>query len=337
MKSIQRYLTPVIGVIGSISRIIKVEDGMRWIFHRGRSGYHTRNTSDNCARCSRRLRKLNVDDKGQTHENLAADQFYTSHQKHYRLRGGAGHGPTAPTNQQTQPQQNGTPSSSQTSTWNIRSSGFEEESLFIQCMELSLRKFNLVNGLVVRKMVAIREVIHKNRLMFTSNEDGVEYPVNKRQFRSLKKIQKLENEILILFKKFFRILFDNVAPVLPVGAQIRLSEFVSRRWPMVQMYFGLLGYAEHQNFRMMNRVALVNDWMIGRTAPSLAALINTSFELIGKSLDVTKEVSIIIRNVVHVAVNGTPYHDNNNEQTHNDEQMHNNQPAYHYQQNGVNA
>ncbi|KAI0994259.1 hypothetical protein K3495_g13923 [Podosphaera aphanis] len=314
MKSIKKYLTPVFGVIGFISRVINVEAGMRWILNRGRSGYHTQNTSDNCARCSRRLRKLNDDDKGEAHENLAADQFYTSHQKHYRLRGGAGHGPTAPTNQQTHSQPNDT---------YVHIPGPEEGSRTDRGLELALElamsEINVANMSAHQNLFALREAISQHYLMFTFNEDELEFPVNHLQFRLVMDIQKLKTKIVSTLKGIFLMASHSVAPILPAWAQ-NLPRSASRDWATLENI--LMDGPEILNFRRMygdgQDTFIIDDFhsMNRVTAQNMVSAAHNSLQLVLRSLDL---VHIIMHHITYVVKRLT------NEQTHNAEQTHNNE------------
>ncbi|KAI0998796.1 hypothetical protein K3495_g9401 [Podosphaera aphanis] len=293
MESIQRYLTPVIGVIGSISRIMNVEDGMRWVFNRGRSGYHTRNTSDNCARCSRRLRKLNDDDKGQTHENLAADQFYSSHQKHYRLRGGAGHGNTAPTNQQIHRQTNGT---------NVHFPWPEEITYIFRYFERALGQIRYANLSVRQKLGLLKDAIDQHRLMFTFNEDELELPVNDQQVELVKMIEELKTEIVITLKVMIRMVSRRVSRELPIFVQNLMRPLLLSWLPLE---YDIMGGRKIVNFQRIYQDLVGDQFRLTYLfenftlrnrgiAHYLVLLANNSLSLVEASLDLLYSLSTFI-------------------------------------------
>ncbi|KAI0995852.1 hypothetical protein K3495_g12329 [Podosphaera aphanis] len=293
VEFIERYLTPFINIIGLVGRIFGVEDGVRRIFSRRRPGYHTRSHSDDGARSLKRRRKLNGDgDRREAYRNIATDQFHTSHQKNYRPRGGAGHGligsnsngsqqNETPQFSTLQSQENETAEFIWSSTLYFLNTSPKIRSRTTDDRMLALEQLGCANQFVTQKLQELKEEITQHCLIFTFNED-VEFSVDDENFRLVRRIQEIKNDLVTTLGVIFRALSWYIRFILPSGSRILVRNLLISRPLLTRSYTG-----EHQDEN--------SRWMYSATAGSILKFSNECLELSGEGMDVLCLISDLIR------------------------------------------
>ncbi|KAI1007990.1 hypothetical protein K3495_g241 [Podosphaera aphanis] len=340
--SLEKQPLLVIKLTDSVGCITGEKYSVRWILSGGRPSHHIPPDSDVCARCLKGGRKPYDDGKGVFHKNIPTDQFHTSQQKHYRLRGGANRFLTPESlfaysdvssvasrssNEShqsvdtSQPQQNDAPRPPTHQPQILQT--FWPPTLLRHAHrgpEVSLQAVNnLISGLeqlrcarnfIEQNAQEFKGAISQHHLSFTFNEAEVEFPVDSEPFKLIRKIQAMKNHLVGTLQANFRTVSWYVAPALPSGAQELVRDLLR---DMFNSVFDYTNQQEDEIFR----------WMYPTIAQRILVLANEGLNLTAEGLDIAFRLLTIIDAHMTRAehwVNVVNIHDN--EPTHRNEQTH---------------